>query len=289
VTESNPQDVTYTGTSVVKRFARHKMAVAGGIALSMMMLLAILAAVIAPYQFDVLDLDNMKSPPSRLHLFGTDDLGRDQFTRALYGARVSLSIGVFSALVSASVGTLMGSTAGYFGGRIDGLIMRFTDIVFSIPLTPLVIILSAILKPSVPMLVRLIGGLGWMATARIVRGVVLSIRNLEYITAAHAQGASDWAIIVRHVLPNAAAPIIVAATLSVGGAIISESVLSFLGLGVQPPVPSWGNMLQGAQSTMESKPWLAIFPGLLILITVLSVNFLGDGLRDALDPRLKDR
>jgi peptide/nickel transport system permease protein len=265
------------------------MAVAGGIALSMMMLLAILASVIAPYQFDVLDLDNMKSPPSRLHLFGTDDLGRDQFTRALYGARVSLSIGVFSALVSASVGTLMGSTAGYFGGRIDGLIMRFTDIVFSVPLTPLVIILSAILKPSVPMLVMLIGGLGWMATARIVRGVVLSIRNLEYITAAHAQGASDWAIIVRHVLPNAAAPIIVAATLSVGGAIISESVLSFLGLGVQPPVPSWGNMLQGAQSTMESKPWLAIFPGLLILITVLSVNFLGDGLRDALDPRLKDR
>jgi peptide/nickel transport system permease protein len=271
-----------------KRFRRHKMALVGLTVLIILCLMALFADQLSTHQFDSLDLDNMQSPPSLEHYFGTDDLGRDAFTRILHGGRVSLAIGIFSALVSASIGTTLGSLSGYYGGLIDTVIMRFTDIMFSIPILPLVIILSTVLKPTVPLLVGIIGCLGWMGTARTVRGSVLTIKNLDFIQAARSSGANDLRIIFKHALPNAIAPIIVSATLAVGGAIISESVLSFLGLGVRPPIPSWGNMLQGAQASMETKPWLAIFPGLFILITVLSVNFLGDGLRDALDPRMKN-
>lgn len=288
-TEPVSMEMPKSSGLIWRRFRRHKLALFAAVVLLLLALMALFAPQIATHQFDEIDLSNMQSPPSSAHYFGTDDLGRDAFTRVVYGGRVSLSIGIFSALVSATIGTVLGALGGFYGGWIDTVIMRFTDIMFSIPILPLVIILSTVLKPSVPLLVAIIGCLGWMGTARTVRSAVLSIKNLDYIEAARAQGARDSRIIFRHALPNAMAPIIVSATLSVGGAIISESVLSFLGMGVQPPTPTWGNMLQGAQSFMETKPWLAIFPGLFILITVLCVNFLGDGLRDALDPRLKNR
>jgi peptide/nickel transport system permease protein len=221
------------------------------------------------------------------HIMGTDDIGRDLFTRLLYGGRISLAIGLFSALVGTGVGTLMGSLAGYYGRSIDNVIMRVTDVAFSIPSLPLLIILSAYAKSAIPVMILVIGLLSWMSTARIVRATVLSIRERDFTLAARAVGARDARILALHILPNALAPIIVGATLGVGGAIIAESSLSFLGLGVQVPTPSWGNMLQDSQSTMSSRPWLTIFPGMAILITVLGINFLGDGLRDALDPTLR--
>ena len=270
-----------------RQFRRHKLAlIAAGVLLSLTALV-LLAPWIAPYPFDGYDPKNFRKPPSLEHWMGTDDLGRDLFTRLLYGGRISLSIGIFSALVGVSVGTLLGAIAGYYGKMVDNLIMRITDVAFSIPSLPLLIILSAYAKSAVPFMILIIGLLSWMSTARIVRGTVLSIRERDFTTAARMVGVRDARIIARHVLPNALAPIIVGATLGVGGAIIAESSLSFLGLGVQIPTPSWGNMLQDAQTTMASKPWLTIFPGMAILLTVLSINFLGDGLRDALDPTLR--
>jgi peptide/nickel transport system permease protein len=245
------------------------------------------APVIAPYKFDAIDLRSIRKPPSLAHLFGTDDLGRDLLTRILYGGRISLSIGIFSALVGTIFGSLVGALAGFYGGTIDNALMRFTDVAYSIPSLPLLIILSAFSKSSIPIMILIIGLLSWMPTARVVRGSVLSIKERDFITAARMIGVRDGRIILRHILPNALGPIIVGATLGVGGAIIMESSLSFLGLGVQPPIPSWGNMLQDSQANMAAKPWLTIFPGLAILITVLCVNFIGDGLQDALDPNLR--
>jgi peptide/nickel transport system permease protein len=285
---STSQRVFHSQWSIVwYRFRRHKLAVVAAFTMLAMAVLVFLAPWIAPYEFDAIDMRNIKRPPSLQHLMGTDDLGRDLFTRILYGGRISLSIGLFSALVGTVVGSLLGALAAYYGGAADNVIMRFTDITFSIPSLPLLIILSAYAKSAIPVMILIIGLLSWMATARVVRGTVLSIKEQEFVTAARMVGARDARIILRHILPNAMAPIIVGATLGVGGAIITESSLSFLGLGVKPPTPSWGNMLQDAQSTMASKPWLTIFPGMAILITVLAVNFLGDGLRDALDPKLR--
>ena len=271
-----------------RRFRRHSLAVLAAAVLLLMLLLVVLAPAIAPYKFDAIDMAHIKEAPSRVHIMGTDDLGRDLFTRILYGGRISLTIGIFAALVGTTIGSLMGALAGFYGGRPDNLIMRITDIFFSIPSLPLLIILSAYANSAIPIMIMIIGLLSWMPTARVVRGTVLSIRQEEYIVASRMVGLRDGRIVWRHILPNAMAPIIVGATLGVGGAIILESSLSFLGLGVKPPTPSWGNMLQDAQSTMSTKPWLTIFPGLTILITVLAVNFLGDGLRDALDPKLRN-
>ncbi|MGY2893959.1 oligopeptide ABC transporter permease [Deinococcus sp. UYEF24] len=272
---------------LIRRFLKHKLAVFGLVMLLLLALMAILAPYIAPYTFDGQDLSiiGQPQPPSRLHLMGTDQLGRDAFTRILYGARISLMVGLFSALLATGLGTLIGALAGYYRGFIDTLLMRFTDVVLCIPLLPLVIVLSGILRPSVALLICIVGGLSWMGTARLVRGQFLSLREREFVEASRALGGRDNRIMFRHILPNAVGPIIVSTTLSVGGAIMLESALSFLGLGVQPPTPTWGNLLNYASQWLTGAPWLALFPGLMILITVLSVNFLGDGLRDAFDPR----
>ncbi len=267
-----------------RQFRRHIPALICIFVLVSLVIMCFLAPVIAPYKFDAINLRDIKQPPTALHLMGTDDLGRDLFTRILYGGRISLLIGITAALVGTAFGTLIGSLAGFYGGRLDNVLMRFTDIAYSIPTLPLLIVISSYTKSSVPIMIVVIGGLSWMATARVVRGSALSLKQQDFVTAARMIGARNVRIIFRHIIPNIIGPIVVGATLGVGGAIITESALSFLGLGVQPPTPSWGNMLQDSQTTMASKPWLTIFPGLAILITVLCINFIGDGLQDALDP-----
>lgn len=272
---------------VRKRFFKHKPAVAGLITLLMLMLMAALAPLLAPYSPDAQDLSLMgqPQPPSIKHIMGTDQLGRDSFSRVIYASRVSLSVGLFSALIAAVIGTLLGSLAGFYGGQIDMVLMRFTDVVLSIPILPLVILLAGLFHAGVLLVIIIIGCLGWMGTARLVRGQFLSLRQIDYVEASRALGGSSGRTMFRHILPNAFGPIVVAGTLAVGNAIMLAAALSFLGLGVQPPTPTWGNLLNGAQAYLSTAPWLAVFPGLFILITVLAVNFLGDGLRDALDPR----
>ncbi|NIW47354.1 MAG: ABC transporter permease subunit, partial [candidate division Zixibacteria bacterium] len=234
-------------------------------------------------------------PPSLDHPFGTDDLGRDLLTRILSGGRISLSIGLLSMLIAVVVGVTIGSLAGFFGGRLDNILMRFTDLMLTIPRLFLLILVAVILRGinwpylqeagGIAAIVVVIGILSWMSIARLVRGSFLALREKEFVEAARSLGLSNLRIITRHILPNAISPVIVAATLGVAGAIISESGLSYLGFGVQPPTPTWGNMLRNAQDEMlRGNMWMAIFPGLMIFITVLSINYIGDGLRDALDP-----
>ncbi|MDD3941981.1 MAG: ABC transporter permease [Sphaerochaetaceae bacterium] len=269
-----------------EKFLQHKLAVVASIFLLLLATLCFLAPVIAPYEFDAIDLYNIRSAPSMKHLLGTDALGRDLLTRLLFGGRISITIGLTAALLGSFVGTVIGSSAGYFGGRIDNLLMRFTDLAYSIPTLPLIIVISSYSNTQAFGIVVIIGLFSWMQTARVVRGAILSVKENEYVTAARALGAKDRLIILRHVLPNISNSIIVGATLGVGNAIITESSLSFLGLGVSPPTPTWGNMLMDSQATMASQPWLTVFPGMAILLTVLCVNFIGDGLQDALDPTL---
>lgn len=271
-----------------RRFLRGRLALAGGVVLLALAFASAAAPVLTRYAPNEVDLRQLDAPPSVAHWFGTDDLGRDEFSRALYAGRVSLSIGIAVAIVAASVGTAVGALAGYHGRLIDAGLMRLTDVVLSVPPLPLIIVLSAVVKPSPQVLVLIIAGVGWMGTARLVRSAFLSIRETEYVEAARAVGCGSLRVILRHALPNSLAPVIVAATLAVGNAIITESVLSFLGVGIQPPTASWGNMLQNAESMMAAKPWLSVFPGVLILLSVLSVNGLGDGLRDAMDVRAKE-
>jgi peptide/nickel transport system permease protein len=267
------------------RLRAHRLALASIAVLALIAAACAAAPLIAPYAFDAIDLASIREPPSPAHWMGTDDLGRDLFTRVLYGGRVSILIGILAALIGTGLGSLVGALAGYHGGRTDGVLMRATDVASSIPTLPLLIVLSSYTQPASVSMALIIGLLSWMATARVVRGEVLSIREMPYVEAARAIGATGGGVIRRHILPNAAGPIIVGATLAVGNAIILESSLSFLGLGVQPPTPTWGNLLMDAQATMASKPWLTIFPGLAILLVVLAVNFLGDGMQDALDPK----
>ncbi|MFH1826711.1 MAG: ABC transporter permease [bacterium] len=260
------------------------MAKIGKTVLLLFVLVAIFAPVIAPYDpSEIVELDTLA--PSFAHLFGTDDLGRDLFSRAVYGARISLTVGLVAVTISILIGTLMGALAGYFGGWIDGIIMRFVDVMLAFPSIFLILTIQAMLTPNIYNVMIVIGVTSWMGVARLVRGEYLKIRELSYVEAARAIGCSDFRIIFRHMLPNAQAPIIVAATLGMAGAILTESALSFLGMGVQPPMPSWGNMLMDAQAYMRDAPWMAIIPGLLILITVLSLYFVGEGLREALNPR----
>jgi peptide/nickel transport system permease protein len=266
----------------MRHFIKNKLAIFGLSILVFFVLVAIFAPVIAPYNPNEI-IESETLPPSFKHPFGTDDLGRDVFSRAVYGARISLTVGLVAVSISILIGTLMGSTAGYFGGLADSFIMRFVDVMLSFPSIFLILAIQAMLTPNIYNVMIVIGLTSWMGVARLVRGEYLKIRELQYVEAAQAIGCSHLRIIFRHMLPNAQAPIIVAATLGMASAILTESALSFLGMGVQPPVPSWGNMLMDAQAYMRDAPWMAIIPGLLILITVLSLYFIGEGLREALN------
>jgi peptide/nickel transport system permease protein len=273
-----------------RRFLRHKLAVAAAIVLLLLFLSAIFAGVVAPYplnpRLEGAVLAGARHGPSWKHWFGTDELGRDQFTRVLYAGRISLTVGLSVALVSTIFGTMVGAVAGYFGKWTDQLLMRFTDLVLVVP--PLAILLMAgkHFGGSPTVIIAILAVVYWMPIARVVRGVFLSLKEKEYVEAARASGASDLRIIVRHMLPNTVGPIAVNTTLVVGLAILTESTLSFLGFGIQPPTVSWGNMLaQSVQAVGTPMAYLLYFPGLAILITVLAVNYLGDGLRDAFDPQ----
>jgi peptide/nickel transport system permease protein len=269
------------------RFTRNRLALAGAVVLAAVVLVALLAPLVARASPTYVDLEAIRKAPSALHWFGTDASGRDVFARVVYASRVSLMVGVAAALVSVTVGTLLGAVAGMSGGFVDGVIMRAADIVLSFPTIVVIIVLAGILGPSVTMLIVAIGATHWPQTCRVVQGVTLSLREKEYLHAARAAGAGRWWLIRKHVLPASLPPVIVSATITVAQAIMLEATLSFLGLGVQPPQASWGNMLNDAQNLtlIQTMPWLWVPPGIAIALTVLSVNFVGDGLRDAMDPR----
>ncbi|HEY8596181.1 MAG TPA: ABC transporter permease [Devosiaceae bacterium] len=275
------------GRRVVRRFLKHRLAVVGLGFLVVLALIVVFAPFVLPYEFDQQDFNLIGEPgPMTLqHWLGTDELGRDNLTRLIYGGRVSLAVGLAGAVVSTLVGTVIGSFSGFYRGWMDVVLMRFTDIMLSIPTLPLVLLLSSLFRPSPPLLVAIVGTLIWMGTARLVRSQFLALREREFVEAARALGAGGARLMFRHILPNAVGPITVAATLAVGMAIMLESALSFLGFGIQPPVPTWGNLLNAASPWLSQAPWMAIPPGLCILCTVLSVNFLGDGLRDAMEPK----
>lgn len=241
-----------------------------------LLILAALAPLVAPYRADALDLAQRRGAPSLHHLFGTDELGRDLLTRILYGARISLAIGLVSAALSAAIGVTVGAAAGYAGGVLDAVCMRITDAMLSVPRLPLLMIAAAVLDPGVALLITLVSSVGWMETARVVRADVQSISVRDFVTAARATGARTPRILLRHVLPGVVPTVAVALTLAVGRGILLESALSFFGVGVQPPTASWGNMLYQAQTTMTSEPWLGVFPGAFIFLTVLCCNVLGD-------------
>lgn len=286
----------------LRRFGRHKLAIASAALLALLGLAVICAPLIEwllAVSANQVDLYNRLAAPSWQHPMGTDELGRDTLLRLLYGGRVSLLTGLAAAACAASIGTLVGISAGYFSGRTDTVLMRLTDSIIALPLLPLLIVLAAIdltklgLSPqlansesiSLYRIVVIVALTGWTTVARLVRGATLSLREREFVLAARGIGASDWVIMRRHILPNLLSPIIVAVTLSIGSVILLESVLSFLGLGIQPPLASWGNMLTNAQQLIWEAPQLAIYPGLLIFVTVICFNFVGDGLQDAFDPK----
>jgi peptide/nickel transport system permease protein len=281
------------------RFIRHKMAVFGLIMLVILILYSFGGALI--FTEAEANFTNTKlrlSPPSAEHPFGTDTVGRDILIRTIYGGQISLLIGLAAVVVEVFLGVLIGAIAGYYGGWIDGLLMRFTEAMFNIPQLFLLLVMAKFFGGSVPdinlfgrqfsgsvvVIIVIIGLTSWMYLARIVRANFLSLKEREFVLAAHTTGTSNFSIIFQHILPNSIAPIIVSGTLSVANAILAEAYISFLGLGVKPPTATWGNMLEGAYNYVETAPWLWIFPGLLIVLTVLSINFVGDGLRDAVDP-----
>jgi len=273
-----------------RRFRRHKLALAGLCTLSFITLACILAPVLAPYAPDAQQLYRGFEGPSADHWIGTDKLGRDLLTRLMYAGQISLVIGVACTAIVVVIGSLVGAVSGYFGGWVDTAIMRVVDLGLSVPTFPLLIALSAMLAsilPSVLVIILVLSLFGWLGIARLVRGQILSLRGLDFVEATRALGASDRRIIFRHMLPNSIAPITVAATLAVGEFILTEAALSFLGYGVRLPTPTWGNMLAEVNTYFLQQPWLAFYPGLALLLTVVSINFIGDALRDALDPRLK--
>ena len=273
----------------MKRFLQRRSLLLPGLIIVVgMSLLALLAPWLAPYDPDALHLDFIQWPNAN-HWFGTDELGRDILSRMLYGARVSLWVGFVAVGISSAIGIVLGLIAGYFGGLVDELIMRGVDVMLCFPSFFLILAVIAFLEPSLNNIMIVIGLTSWMGVARLVRAETLSLRERDFIAAARVAGAPAVRILFVHVLPNAMAPVLVSATLGIAGAILVESSLSFLGLGVQPPTASWGNMLMDGKNVLEIAPWLSLYPGLAILITVLGYNLLGESLRDLLDPRLKKR
>jgi peptide/nickel transport system permease protein len=267
-----------------RRFRRHKLAMVSAAILILLTLSAIFAPLLTSYTPREQHLTEVMQPPNAQHWLGTDNLGRDEFSRLLYGGRISLFVGISVAIASAAVGGLVGSVSGYFGGWADNLLMRVTDLFLSIPFLVILILASKLLGGGVFDIVLILSLFFWMPAARVVRGLFLSLKEKEFVEAARASGGSNKRIILREIFPNVLGPIIVIATLDVAAAILTESALSFLGFGVQPPTPTWGNLLNDAQNFIILAPGLVWFPGIAILLTVLCVNFLGDGLRDALDP-----
>ena len=269
-----------------RRFLRHRLAMAGLVGLVIIFGAGILANFVAPYSYSAIDLNNILHPPTTTahHFFGTDEIGRDYFSRVIWGIRTSEEVGLFVAAVSSLIGLLIGALAGYYGGWVDNLLMRLTDLVLTLPALAILLTAAALLGQGSQWRVSIIlAFFFWTGIARVVRGIFLSLREKEYVEAAKASGADDMRIMFRHILPNTLGPIIVNGTLAVAAAIITEAALSFLGFGIQPPTPSLGVLIAGGQ-TIPQQWWLTVFPGLTIVVIVLCVNFMGDGLRDALDP-----
>lgn len=298
------EELQFSKVTFWTRLRRHRLALAGLAVLVVMVLAATFAKQLAPFDPNAIDevhWQGLPLPPCFQnallcggHPLGTDEVGRDLFSRLLFGARISLTVGLFAVMMEVLIGATLGAIAGYYGKWVDYSLMRLTDVFLSIPLLPLLLVLTAIVAASSSkaalsfgVIVIIIGALSWPPVARLVRASFLSLREREFAEAARALGNNDARIIFRHLLPNAIAPIVVQATLDVAGVIILESTLSFLGLGIQPPTASWGNMLANAQSNLQTAWWAAVFPGLCILVTVLAINYIGDGLRDALDPNMR--
>ena len=267
---------------------KNKLAVLGGILVLFVFILSIFATLVAPYDPSTIDIKNILVGPNLTHPLGTDDLGRDVLSRMLWGGRISLEVGFVAVGIATIIGIILGSVAGYYSGWIDSMIMRSVDIMLSIPTIFLVLAVIAILEPSIINIMIVIGLTSWMEPARLIRAEFISLKEREFVIAARAIGANDSRIIIKHVLPNGISSILVSATMGVGGAILIESALSFLGLGVQPPTPSWGSLLSSGKDNIEIAWWLSAFPGLAILVTVLGYNLLGEGIRDALDPRQRE-
>jgi peptide/nickel transport system permease protein len=272
----------------VRRFRRHRLAVIALGVLVVIVLMAIFADAIARYPYERVDLRARSSPPSAEHWFGTDRVGRDVWSRMVYGARVSLAVGLGATALSTVIGVIVGSVAGFYGKWVDMLLMRITDVVLTFPSIVIMLTLAALLPRTIWAIVFVIGILGWPAVARLVRAQFLSLKEQEYVLAARSIGVSNTRIMFIHILPNVIAPLVALVTFSIGSAILTEAGLSFLGLGVPPPTPSWGNMLETARNLdiLRNLPWTWIPPAVLTVITLLCVNFIGDGIRDAVDPRL---
>ena len=277
------------GRRIWRRFLQHRLAVAGGGVVVLLLLMALLANFISPH--DPLDLDTQRRfiPPLKAsnYVLGTDEMGRDLLSRLFYGGRISLVVGVAAMFATVVTGLVIGLISGFYGGKVDTALMRFTDTMLCFPQVFLLLVLAAFITPTVISIALIIGLTSWMEVARIIRAQIQYVKEQDFVQAAFALGASEFRIMFKELLPNAIAPVLVSATLNVANAVLMESYISFLGYGIQPPLASWGNMLTNAQSYFDLAPWLAILPGAMITLTVMSFNFLGDGLRDALDPRLR--
>lgn len=282
-------EVVEEGTSLAKdaygRLRKNKLAMFGFYVLVGMILIALLTPFIAPYSYEAQNLELGATGPSAAHWMGTDTLGRDQLTRVMYGSRVSLAVGFIATSVALIIGVTWGAVAGFLGGRVDAIMMRIVDVLYALPFTIFIILLTVIFGSSLLLLFLAIGAVEWLTMARIVRGQVLTIKKQEFVEAAISMGLPTWRIIGKHIIPNVLGPVIVYTTLTIPSVILLESFLSFLGLGIQPPQSSWGSLISSGVETMEEFPWLLIFPGITLSLTLFSLNFLGDGLRDALDPR----
>ncbi|HNR12846.1 MAG TPA: ABC transporter permease [Thermodesulfobacteriota bacterium] len=270
-----------------RRFRRNKLALGGAGIILVLFIIAAFAPLLAPYDPDALDIKGLLAPPSAQHLMGTDDLGRDVLSRIIWGARVSLLVGFVAVGISVSVGIILGALAGYYGGSIDSMIMRFVDVMLCFPTFFLILAVIAFWEPSIWKIMLVIGLTSWMGVTRLIRAEFLTLKERDYVQAARAVGGKDLRIIFRHILPNSLAPVLVNATLGIAAAILVESSLSFLGIGIQPPEPSWGNMLTAGKDNIEIAWWLSFFPGFAIFITVMGYNMLGEGIRDSIDPRLR--